>query len=274
MGLFSFAGSLLGGGSQKKAAKKAADAQVKAAQAAIDEQRRQFDVTRSDFSPYLSSGSGALSEINDLLGISGGGDPVDWEAYVQADEAAMDDWRKHWSGGNGALGNMSLAEYGKFHYNLDGQRRDLSPFTRDASGKQQTAIDALMRSPLYTSLIRNGEEGILANGSATGALRGGNMKGALANFRADTLADVIQQRLANLGGIAGMGQGAAGSVGAFGAQKSAAIGDALTQQGQARAGYQLAKGGINAANWQNAGGLVDSAVSAFMPGGGGLKSLF
>lgn len=75
MGLFgSIIGSvasIIGGNAQKKAAKKAADAQVNAAQMAIDEQRRQFDTTQQNFAPYLSSGTDALGGITELLGLGG-----------------------------------------------------------------------------------------------------------------------------------------------------------------------------------------------------------
>lgn len=71
MGLFSFVGSLLGGGSQKKAAQKAADAQVKAAQMAIDEQRRQYDVSRGDFMPFMQAGQQAIGGLSELIGLDG-----------------------------------------------------------------------------------------------------------------------------------------------------------------------------------------------------------
>ena len=71
MGLFSFVGGLLGGGSQKKAIKKATKAQVEALDKAIGEQRRQFDLTRSDFQPYLGAGVKAIGGLGDLLGLNG-----------------------------------------------------------------------------------------------------------------------------------------------------------------------------------------------------------
>ena len=282
MGIFSVIGGILGGGSQKKAAKAAADAQVKAAQLAIDEQRRQFDVTQDNFAPYLASGTSALGQINQLLGLTTPATKtVDWEAYARANPDVMAYYSSHNGKDLFTKGDsMSLGDYGKAHYDAYGapQNRDLSAFTTEtpASGGiagQQAAIDALKGSPLYTSLIRNGEDALLANASATGGLRGGNTQGALANFRADTLSQVIQNQLANLGGIANMGQGSAGTLGQFGANMANQVGTQLNNQGSARAGAKLAIGGINAQNWNNVGGFLDSAVSAFMPGGGGIKAL-
>jgi hypothetical protein len=65
-------GGIMGGKSAKKAAKKAAAAQERATQAAIGEERRQFDLTRSDFMPYLDAGKGGLAGLGDLVGVNGG----------------------------------------------------------------------------------------------------------------------------------------------------------------------------------------------------------
>lgn len=124
--------------------------------------------------------------------------------------------------------------------------------------------------PLYESLYRNGEEALLQNAAATGGLRGGNTQRGLADFGADTLSTVYQQILGNLGGVAGMGLGATGSVAGFGANAANNNSNLTTQIGQAQANNYLTRGRINAQNWQNAGSFLDSAVSAFVPGGSGI----
>jgi hypothetical protein len=52
---------------QGKAAKGAANAQARANEAAIAEQRRQFDLTRQDMMPWLETGQGALLDMRKLL---------------------------------------------------------------------------------------------------------------------------------------------------------------------------------------------------------------
>lgn len=52
----SFLGDIFGGGAAKKAAK----AQVKAAQMGVDELHRQFDLTRSDLAPWREAGGAAI----------------------------------------------------------------------------------------------------------------------------------------------------------------------------------------------------------------------
>jgi hypothetical protein len=71
MGLFSFVGGLLGGGSAKKASRRAEAAMVDAYNRGIGEQQRQFDTTRADFAPYLAAGTSALDGLGDLVGING-----------------------------------------------------------------------------------------------------------------------------------------------------------------------------------------------------------
>jgi hypothetical protein len=52
-------------------ASKAARAQQQSDAAGIAEQRRQFDLTRSDFAPYMDAGKAALPGIEDLMGLNG-----------------------------------------------------------------------------------------------------------------------------------------------------------------------------------------------------------
>jgi hypothetical protein len=136
-------------------------------------------------------------------------------------------------------------------------------------GAQQEAIGNLQQSPLYQSIYRNGQEAVLQNASATGGLRGGNTQRSLADFGADTLAQVIQAQLANLGGISQLGAGVTQAGGALGQanvnQQSAAMG----ARGDAAASGALAQGGI----WSNAlrglGGIAGGLIGG--AGGGGFS---
>ncbi|MBL4869831.1 MAG: hypothetical protein JKX72_02630 [Robiginitomaculum sp.] len=55
----------------QKAAGKAAGLQAGAAQAGIEEQRRQFDITQANLQPFQEAGVGALGQQQALLGLSG-----------------------------------------------------------------------------------------------------------------------------------------------------------------------------------------------------------
>ena len=130
------------------------------------------------------------------------------------------------------------------------------------AGAQQAAIQALQNSPQFAALTRSGEEAILANASATGGLRGGNVQGALAQFRPQVLSSLIESQFSKLGGLTSMGQNAAVGVGNAGMQTTNQINQALGSIGSAQAGAALARGQANV-------GLANTLGSAFGAAAGG-----
>lgn len=107
---------------------------------------------------------------------------------------------------------------------------------------QQQAIDALQQSPMFQALVKQGENSILANASATGGLRGGNTQAALAQFSPALLAATINDQYAKLGGLTSLGQNAAAGVGNAGMATGNQVTSLLQQQGAALASGQLAAG--------------------------------
>jgi hypothetical protein len=137
--------------------------------------------------------------------------------------------------------------------------------------------ERLKSNPLYGALYRNGEEALLQNASATGGLRGGDTQRGLADFGADTLGAVYNSQLSNLYNLSNLGLGATGSVANAGMNATNNVTSLVGNIGQAQATNYLTKGGINAANWQNAGSFLDGLTGAFAGGGGikgALKSIF
>lgn len=132
-------------------------------------------------------------------------------------------------------------------------------------GAQQAAIDALRRSPQFTSLLQQGEESILANASATGGLRGGNTQAALAQYSPALLASTINDQYARLGGLAQMGQNAAAQTGTFGQQSTSNVIDLLQQRGAAQAGGHIAFG-RGQAGYANA---ISQGIGMYFGGGAG-----
>jgi len=125
---------------------------------------------------------------------------------------------------------------------------------------QQQAINAIQSGPQFQALQQQGENAILQNASATGGLRGGNVQGALAQFRPALLSGLIDQQYSRLGGLASLGQNAAAGVGNAGLSTGTNITNLLGQQGAAAAGGQIAQG--------RAFGAIPGAIS----GGLGLYS--
>jgi hypothetical protein len=66
---------------------------------------------------------------------------------------------------------------------------------------QQAYVAEQEQSPIYQALARQQEEAILQNASATGGLRGGNVQGALAQFRPALLNQFLEQQYGKLGGM-------------------------------------------------------------------------
>jgi len=101
---------------------------------------------------------------------------------------------------------------------------------------QQAAISAIENQPGFQSMIQQGENAMLQNASATGGLRGGNLQGAMSQFRPQMLSQAIQDQYARLGGMTSLGQQSASGVGTAGMQTGRGIADLLGQMGAARAG--------------------------------------
>lgn len=197
----SLIGGLVGADAKRSASNKAADAQTRAAQAGVDEQRRQFDALQKLLAPFVQGGTAALGGQMDLLGLGG-------------------------------------------------------------ANKQAAAIQALENSPQFAALTQQGEDSILANASATGGLRGGNVQAALAQFRPSLLSQLIDQQYSRLGGLTSLGQNAAAGTGNAGMSMANSVSQLLSQQGQAQAGKYLGQGQANLDMLSSFGG----AFGKFMGG--------
>lgn len=133
----------------------------------------------------------------------------------------------------------------------------------DGENAQSQAINGIATGPQMSALVQQGENALLQNASATGGLRGGNLQGALAQFRPQLLSQLIQQQFSNLGGLTSVGQNAAAMQGNAGQNSSNQIIDALTQQGASQAGNFLAQGKAQSDTWSNLGRGVSTIAGAY-----------
>jgi hypothetical protein len=127
---------------------------------------------------------------------------------------------------------------------------------------QRAALQAIEQGPEFAALAQQGENAILQNASATGGLRGGNVQGALAQFRPQILSGLIEQQYNRLGGLATTGVNAATNQATFGQTTGTNVANLLAQQGAARAGGTLA----SAQTWGNllgSGGMAIGRGMAF-----------
>lgn len=109
-------------------------------------------------------------------------------------------------------------------------------------GAEAEQIGMIERSPGFNALVKQGENAMLQNASATGGLRGGNLQAALAQFRPQMLASELDRRYSRLGGMTALGQQSAAGVGTAGMQSASNIADLYGQQGAAIAGGELGRG--------------------------------
>ena len=234
--------TLVSGLAQSNAAESAASTQAASAQGGIDEQRRQFDAVQKLLAPYVQAGGSALGGYAPYQAAGTGALPT-LQQYAQAGAPALEQQQ--------ALIGLRGPE------------------------AQRQAIAAIEGGEQFKAMSQQGEEALLQRASATGGLRGGNVQGALAQFRPQLLNELINQQYGRLGGLAAtggtvaqnlasgglsatgelarIGQASAAGAGTAGQQTGVNIATLMGQQGAAQAGADIAQG--------RAFGAIPSAIS-------------
>jgi hypothetical protein len=128
---------------------------------------------------------------------------------------------------------------------------------------QQAAINNIQNDPNAQALAQQGERGILANASATGGLRGGDIQAALAQFRPQLLQSLINDRYSKLQGITQLGQAAAAQQASASLTQGAQTASLLTGIGNAQAAGLIGAGAANAAGYNAIGGAFTGAANNF-----------
>lgn len=171
---------------------------------------------------------------------------------------------------------QQLGEIG--NYGLPAMEAQASMLGLGGPEAYQAQLDQVQNGPQFQAMYQQGEDAMLQNASATGGLRGGNIQGALAQYRPQMLDQLMQQRMQGLGGIAqnsqnsynnlaSLGQSSAAGQANQGMQSANNISNLLGQQGSAIAGGQLAPSGF-----QNAIGQIQNDRSMIKGMGAGMLS--
>jgi len=266
-------GAVGGGLISASGAKSAANSQAQANAAAMAEQQRQFDRVQQLLSPYVQAGNQGLSQLMALTGAAP--TQTNWSAYAQSNPDLMQAYNAqagqsfNFNGQTFSLpgGGQDLETFAQQWQQQNDPNANISAFQTGGQQAQQQAISGLEQSPLFQALARQGEQGILQNASATGGLRGGNVQGALGQFRPALLNQQIQQQMAQLGGLASLGQNAAAGVGNTGVQTGQGISALMQDTGQAQA-----YGALGSAN--ALGGAISSLgnIAGGFFGGSGINA--
>jgi len=267
--------SVASGVMQSSAANSAARSQTRAANAQIEESRRQFDLVQSLLRPYVNAGTGALQGQLDLMGIGGSGGTAPTIQTIAGTPGTP-------SGKTGGpnFGGFPATGGTPETYSVNGQTFATMAEAQayadanktggiSAGDAQRNAISGIANGEQFQALAQQGEYGLMANAAATGGLRGGDTQAALSQYRPQMLQSLIQQQLANLGGIAANGQNAAAQTGTAAQNTGQQVNSALGNIGQAQAGAALAQGQA----WSNAGsGILQTMGGLAQPttAGGGL----
>jgi hypothetical protein len=134
--------------------------------------------------------------------------------------------------------------------------------------KQREAINALAANPEFQALSKQGEEAMLQNASATGGLRGGNIQGALAQYRPQMLQDYISTQYGRLGGLTALGQQTSTNVASLGQASAARQAAAALQTGESIAGLYGDVGAARAGRFLSQGQMWGGILGAASKFGG------
>lgn len=146
---------------------------------------------------------------------------------------------------------------------LEGQKNLIG---LNGTGQQSDAISAIANGPEMAALMKQGENAILSNASATGNLRGGNTQAALATFRPQLLAQLIQQKYANLGGLTTLGQNSAVGVGNAGMASANSVSQLFNQIGASQSGAAMAQGRNDASLISGISGTLGTLAGKYFGG--------
>lgn len=265
------AGSVGSAVAQKKAGDTAAAAQTKAADAQVAETKRQFDLIQSLMQPYVSAGATGLQYQLDLMGIGGsaGTAPAIEEFTVSGNTAGgpmggpFGNHNSLTGPGSGGGSDVTKFKVGDKTFATRAEAEAYANSMRtggvSAQDAQRAAIEKISGGEQFKQLVKQGEYGLLANASATGGLRGGDTQAALAEFRPAMLQSLIDKQLAQYGGLAANGQGAAAGLGGQAMNAAAMTNQALGDRGAAQAGAALSSGKA----WGGAISDISSALGSW-----------
>lgn len=229
---------------------RAADAQTAAAAQNTALQSQIYNRNAQTLAPYVNAGMPATAQINDLLGLSGGQgslDNIDWAQYVQANPDALQQWqtdpneRAKWGG--------DLNTFGRFHYQNDGAKRDISQF-----GLADKGFENFRNSTGYQFQMNEAMRGVNSGYAGLGALKSGAALKAAQGRASDLAGQSFTGYLGALGNQQGLGMAAASAQAGVGQNYA----NSMTQINQ-----NAANGQSNAAlaQGQNSAGLVNSLAS-------------
>lgn len=286
----SIAGPILGASMMSDASQSAADTQARATQAGIDEQGRQFDLTRQDTAPYRTVGAGGMDALRQMLGLTLKTTPVaPAEALRAKDEWIADNYPN--GQGIGALSGLS-PDAGYADYVAQYNKRNAGQPTTQTTATLDTANSPLMRKfsvadfwndpvvqlgyqaglDLGTKALKNAAP--LTTGVDSGAAAkelvkfGTDYTGMKAGDSYGRFTTDQANQFNKLAALAGIGQTAVGTATSAGANTANNVSNLLTSQGNANAAAKIAGanawgGGLQSiSNWWQGQNTLDKILNS------------
>jgi hypothetical protein len=264
-------GALVGGIVQGSAAKKAAKAQERAAQADIAFQKETRDIVRGDYAPYREGGVAAQNVLDYELGLRGkpmlGGSAPQVESFMEGGGAAM--------GGGAAPGGNYLARLGSGRdggfasggatrpggqpgvqrFRVNGQTfptREEAQAYANANKTGGTEYGGWQKDPTYQFRLDEGVNALESSAAARGGLySGAAMRDAL-KYNQQFASNERGNYLSRLGARADAGMSAAGMSGQASQQAAAGVSNAYGNIGNAQAAGAIGFGNAINQGMQNA----------------------
>lgn len=276
--------AILGGVLGSSGARSAASAQARSAQAAIDEQRRQFNIAIGMQQPYSVTGTGALNSLARLYGLP-------YQAYqapnLSAGGGAGSNTLRSREVASMIRSGMSvddIIKMGRFAPSEKYPGRSLNVLrgaglTPDQIAQLQSGQgtqvpggpgsvvtpgapdpSVFQQSPGYQFIRDEGHRDLGNSFAARGGAFSGNALRGLSQFNQGLASQDFYNFVNQMNSMAGLGQTAAGQSGNAALQTGANVGNLMAAQGNARA-----SGIANSANiWGNAiSGYADAAGRYF-----------
>ena len=293
-GAISAGASLLGSSMASDSSGKAVEAQQQATQAAIAEQRQQYEQTRTDQAPWRKAGSASLSRLSQLLGIGGtpgGAGSVEGVRNANDISPIMQRYMDRsgttdWASVAPELRNMAYGEESdsRIPGGPDSSAADYGSLNRKFT--LADFWDDPVTKASYQMGLDQGTKGINNMAGARGGRDSGATLKALTRFGTDYTGQQAagsQQRYKadkaatynRYSGLAGSGQVAQQATSAAGQNMGNNVSGLISGMGNARGAAAIAGGNAwqsglqNIGNWYNQNQMIDRIKGV---GGGGYNS--
>jgi len=263
--------SSMAAGAQANAAGDAGALSLQAQMASIDEQRRQYNQTRTDLAPYRETGQNALSQYSALFGIGRGvADPNTPEFIDQRYQTGTRGTGVYEQGQPAQVGDGDSGfEEVEIMEPIYGTRQVKNPdYVRGdgllSSDEMQAARDRFKETPGYDFRMTEGIKALDRSAAARGSLKGGGYGRELQRYGQGIAADEFNNYANRLAGIAGMGQGATTTTATLGQQSANGISNTLMAGAQQQGGALMAAGTARASGYAGVGNAVQGGLGNYM----------